>query len=218
MTVGGFIPPKRIERRASELLQRYVARSGRVLRPPISAELVLDTALGDELRSPLWEPLVEPPGRRVLAALTPAERQIRLNEARRGEIEACAGWENTLVAHEIGHWVLHVDRAQIGQPRLPWDGTDTAFACDDGADDAMQERAAGRFAANLLLPRDLLAPMVHDRRLDGWRALYELREQLGVTISMLRVRLEELCGVHVDGDGRFHRSRGEALGQIRLLG
>ena len=67
------------------------------------------------------------------------------------------------------------------------------------------------------MPGALLLPKARNIDLRNWRALYGLRDEFGVTITAMRVRLEKLGLTYVDDDGRFHRSRQEAGGQHPLF-
>jgi hypothetical protein len=214
---GKFYPAKTVERLASELLARYQNRTSRPLAFPVSAEQILDSVLGDELNSPLWDSIPEPPGHTILAGLAPMQRLIVLNDTRKSLLLETAGLLNTTIAHEIGHWILHVDRTLIDQPVLPGFQYQLEFNCARGDASSWDEKNAHRFMGYLLMPSDLLAPAVNGADLASWRGLYDLREQLDVTITALKIRLEELGLVYVDRHGAFHHSREEALGQHRLL-
>lgn len=214
---GEYISDTDLERRASALLGRYRLATGRPLAAPISAEAILEQVLDDELSSPLWDAIPEPPGRTILAGLAPEQRLIVLNEERRAAILGQPGLFNTLIAHEIGHWSLHVDHAALAQRTL-FDGTyDLAHATGQGEPSTRDERNAHRFMAYLLLPAELLVPRARQYTFTGWRDVYPLRDEFNVTITVLRIRLEELGFFYVDPQGRFHRSRLEARGQQRLL-
>jgi Zn-dependent peptidase ImmA (M78 family) len=67
------------------------------------------------------------------------------------------------------------------------------------------------------MPKTLLLPRAARVDLQNWRGLYQLREDFGVTISAIKVRLEKLGLTYVDNDGRFHKSRQEAGGQTFLF-
>ncbi len=155
---GEYYADATLECLATELLARYRRETNRPLAAPISAEAILDHVLDDELGSPLWDAIPEPPGRTILAGLAPAQRLIILNETRRAVILGRPGQLNTLLAHEIGHWLLHVDRAALDQRPL----LDGQFALQHpyggGEPSTRDERNAHRFMAYLLLPAELLVP------------------------------------------------------------
>jgi Zn-dependent peptidase ImmA (M78 family) len=85
------------------------------------------------------------------------------------------------------------------------------------AERGFEEIQAHRFMGYLLLPGDLLRPLIAGRDLLQWAALYELRENCGVTISALVKRLEGLKLVYADENHRLHRSKEVAQGQGLLF-
>jgi hypothetical protein len=214
---GEFYTAKTLERLACELLIRYQRSTDRALAAPIDAEDILDSAFADELSTPLWDAIPETPGRTVLAGLAPADRLIVLNERRRQLITDTQGLYNTTLAHEIAHWVLHVDRAKVGQPALPGLRYQLQFSCVRDDSSTWDEKNAHRYMAYLLMPRELLVPAAQALDLSSWPAICRLREQFGVTITSLTIRLEELGMAYVDRDGALHRSKQEARGQLPLL-
>ena len=180
--------------------------------PPIQADLAAES-VGLNI---LWEEIEEEPGTTVLAEIRPDERLIVVNERRRGALETTFGLYNTTVAHELGHWWLHVDHATLDHEELPGYTHGLAPRRTDGRDQR-DERNAGEFMGYLLMPTTLLLPKIDGVDLKRWRNLYALRDHFGVTITALKVRLERLGLTYVDGDGRFHKSRQEAKGQGSLF-
>lgn len=69
----------------------------------------------------------------------------------------------------------------------------------------------------LLMPSHLLLSKTRGLNLQRWRALYSLRDEFGVTITAMKVRLEKLGLTYVDDDGIFHESRQAAEGQNSLF-
>jgi hypothetical protein len=212
-----FFTPRRIEELANEVLALYELRSRKNVALPISSEELIDGALHDQLNTPLWYPIDEPPGRTILAGLAPQDRLIVLNEGRRQLLTENEGLLNTTIAHEIGHWVLHVDQALIDHPALPGFKPALSYTCERSNQLSWDEKNAHRFMGSLLMPRRLVCALAADSDLTCWSGLYELRRQLDVTISALTVRLDELGLAYVAPDGSIHRSRHEARGQQPLL-
>lgn len=215
--VGRYYAPQTLEHIARTVLVRYQQRTGRAITLPLSVEHILDAVFPEELNPPLWDALPEPAGRTVLAGLAPAQRLIVLNDDREQLITGTAGLYNTLLGHELGHWLLHVDRARVDQRPLPGVRYELRFSCVRDDASSWDEKNAHRFMGYLLMPGDLLAPQATALELTGWPAVYRLREQFDVTVTALRIRLEELGLLFVDGVGTFHGTRREALGQQRLL-
>ncbi len=217
MTRGQFYSSAQLESLACDLLVRYQRKAGQSLSPPISAERVLDFALDDDLRPLLWDVIPEPPGRTILAGLAPGQRQIILNESRQQLILGTPGLFNTLIAHEIAHWILHVDHALLDQACLFDMPSTLSIVCEHGSSESWDEKNAHRFMAYLLMPRELIAPRAAATDLLHWREVYALRKEFDVTVTALVIRLEELGFAYVDGAGNFFPSREEAMGQNRLL-
>jgi hypothetical protein len=153
----------------------------------------------------------------VLGGLYPRKRLVVLNEKHLEAYNKQPGRERFTKAHEIGHWVLHIDKSVLDQPSLFGDGDETqdAILCRDG-DKSRLEWQANRFAAALLMPKALFLDVALPLNLGTWQAQYELRERFNVTISTLVIRLKQLGLTYVDKDGVIHRSEAEAHGQLRL--
>lgn len=210
---GKFYTEEMVRRLADETLSRW-ARLGGQIALPVAIEQIVESEPFD--LGILWEAIPEPPGRTILAGLAPDERLIVLNETRRQLFETTPHLYRTVLAHELGHWCLHVDQTALTHPLLPGFDRPLQFVCQHSGD-SWEERHAHWFASHLLLPRDLLASLVRDRPISGWTDLYALRDRCQVTITMLRIALEHMgCG-YVDDDGRVHASRQGYLGQGRLF-
>jgi hypothetical protein len=163
----------------------------------------------------LWEPIPEPPNKTILAGLKPAERLIRFNEDRRALFEDTLFLYNTVLAHEIGHWDLHVDHAILDHPMLPGFDRPQQFVCEVGGD-SWAERQAKWFASFLLLPRDLLTAEIIGREIRTLSDMYRLHDRCEVTITVMRIALERMGRGYVGAEGRVYPSRAEYEGQGRL--
>jgi hypothetical protein len=210
---GQYFKSTALERLADDLLDIYQRQSGSSLRPPIQAELVAES-VGLNI---LWEEIREEPETTVCAEIRPDERLIVVNERRRGLLENNSGLYNTTVAHELGHWWLHIDHAALNHEELPGYIRSSAPPRRSDGRDRRDERNAHEFMGYLLMPNSLLLPRARGMNLQSWRGLYRLRDDFGVTITAMKVRLEKLGLTYVDDDGRFHRSRREAEGQSSLF-
>lgn len=210
---GRYFRSEELESLADNLLGIYQQRSGSPLRIPIEADLVAES-VGLDI---LWEKLSEQPGQTICGEIRPDERLIIINEARRELLESTAGFYNTMLAHELGHWWLHVDHAALDHSELPGIIHSTAPPRAADGRDHRDERNANEFMSYLLMPRSLLLPQTNALNLQSWSSLYRLRDTFGVTITAMKVRLEKLGLTYVDGDGRFHKSRSEAEGQSTLF-
>ncbi len=81
------------------------------------------------------------------------------------------------------------------------------------ADQPDEARAVNRYAAALSMPAALLRDAARGVERTDWRNLYPLARQFEVTITALRVRLEQLDLLYVAPDGRLYESRDQANGQ-----
>jgi IrrE N-terminal-like domain len=210
---GKYFRSTELERFANDLLDIYQTQSGSLLRPPIQADLVAES-IGLNL---LWEEIIEEPETTVCAEVRPDERLIVVNEHRRGLLESNPGLYNTTVAHELGHWWLHVDHAALDHEELPGYMHSYAPPCQPDGRDRRDERNAHEFMSYLLMPRSLLLPRTKGMNLQAWPPLYRLRDEFDVTITAMRVRLENLGLTDVDSQRRFHKSKQAAEGQDSLF-
>ena len=213
---------------------------GRALAPPIPIDLLAEQVLDLNF---LWEAIDELPGEIVLGGLIPDERLIVLNERRRDLFLQKPGLERSTKGHEMGHWDLFVDQATLGHPTLPGlapgdgtvlrgslagpvqvlqallrdpDGLDLLRDLTARTDDPAEARAVNRYAAAISMPRATMRALIAERRPTGWRELYRMADRFEVTISALRVRLDQLGLLHVSEEGRLYGSRAEAAGQMRM--
>jgi Zn-dependent peptidase ImmA (M78 family) len=183
-----LVGQRQLERRADALLDACAA-SGRALEPPVPvewlAEHILDLCI-------VWEVLPTDEASPVLGGLDPVRGEIVLNEAETRRFAAFPGLEAFTLAHEIGHWLLHVPPPRRRQPMLPgWERSRLA-ACGGGGLAARREQDADRFAALLLMPRRLLLPRCERLDLTRFPARYKLRDQFGVSITAMNLRLKDL--------------------------
>jgi hypothetical protein len=236
-----FYRNERIEEIAEQRLREFEGKLGRPLSIPVDIELFRDLVLG---LSMLWENIDELPGEEVLAGLRPADRLIVMNERRKFELEHQAGRRRLTQGHEMGHWDLFVDISKLDHPGLFADAAPSMFAfrsstggqvqimrtllsCETGrdivrqinarADTPDEARSVNRYAGAILMPRAIIIAEAKNIDCTQWRNLYRLAERFGVSISALRVRLEQFNLVYVDQENsRLYASREEAMGQTRL--
>lgn len=218
-------------------LQRVL---GCPLSPPIPIDLIAEKILGLDF---LWEAVDELPGETVLGGLIPKKRLIVLNENRRALFAEKRGLERSTKGHEMGHWDLFVDKASLDHPSLFGDRDDGPFTFrsspagdvevlkmlsrdEEGrnllqriharADDPDEARAVNRYAAAISMPKALIRAEALKIDRTQWPPLYRLAERFEVTISALRVRLEQLDLLYVNEKGRLYESRDAATGQMTL--
>jgi len=209
---GQYFSSEKLESLADNLLTRYERETEAVLEPPVSAESVAENL---ELNI-LWDEIPEEPGTTTHGALVPEKRLIVLNEGRLSLFEDSPELYNTTIAHEIGHWVLHVDHAALDHASLPDLAFDSAPVPESGLD-KRDERNANEFMGYLLMPARLFLPRLQGLNLQNWHHLYHLRETFNVSSTALQIRLEKLNLTYLDDKRRFHKSEQEARGQTSLF-
>jgi hypothetical protein len=236
-----FYRNSEVEERAVQRLGELEQLLGRPLTPPIPIDLIAEKLLGLDF---LWEPIKELPGETILGALRPDDRQVVLNEKHVALFREKPGLERSTKGHEMGHWDLflaalvsdHPSLFELADnPRVAYrsaaagevvvikalmgssEGWELLRQLKSRADHPHEAHAVNRYAAALSMPRELVVreAMAIDRT--SWRALYELAERFDVTISALKVRLEELDLLRVSKDGKLYGSSAEACGQRSLF-
>ena len=209
-----FLSDPQLEGKATRLLRCYDALYGAVSSPPVPVERILEDVLDLSI---LWDDISEPPNQSILAALDPGSKTVVFNESRRTLLTDTPGLYYTVLAHEAGHWDVHVDHGHLAQPTLPNFARD--FSClyrSSGPGQDLREVQAHRFMGFFLMPSNLLMEAVRDVDLLSWPMLYGLRDRFQVTITALKVRLERLGLLYVTEDGELYPSRQEYEGQMRL--
>ena len=209
-----FLSDAQLDNKAGRLLVRYESINGPIYSPPVPIERIIEDMLDLNI---LWDPITESKGQSILAGLEPFTKTIVFNDVRSAVTMETPGLYNTVLAHEAGHWELHVDQALLGQQPLPQFERD--FSClyrQSGPNQGPKEIQAHKFMSYLLMPSDLLLESVHDVDLTNWSQLYKLRDHFQVTITALTIRLEKLGLLYISDEGRLYPSRQEYDGQLRF--
>lgn len=188
------IPKEEIERRATEVLMRVEAKRKRSLKWPLDAGhiaeyLGLDMDCGN----------IQADEQGAIAAMIfPTERKIIMNENNR---EMPVGFEESSIAHEIGHWELHIDQNAVAEciedKKLGIEINVEPFLCRSVNTQQDIEWQAQYFASCLLMPKFKLEEVRRGRDLTKWPHLYAMKEELGVTISNLTNRLINLKWIEI---------------------
>ena len=229
-----------IEEIAQSRLAELERLLGQPLAPPIPIDLIAEKVPGLDF---LWEPIDELPGERILGGLIAKKRLIVLNENRGDLFTEKPGLERSTKGHEMGHWDLFIDKSSLDHPTLfdvEGGGPFTYRSCPAGevavikalysdaegqellrkiharADEPDEARAVNRYAAALSMPADMIRADALQIDRTRWPNLYRLAEKYEVTISALRVRLEQLGLLYVDEHGKLYESRDAASGQMNL--
>lgn len=199
MLSAGIFPMKRFWRRdqiedmAFVTLLDFRRRTGLKLEPPIDVDLVGELGCGLQWD---WDVLHEPPSTLVWAALFPHEARVVMNEAHAPKFAASRGLERFTKAHEIGHWMLHVDK-QKGEysdglvEEYIVRGALTSARAGEGETNWL-ERHADWFAAALLMPAGIFVPAAEQLDLRNENSLRHLAARFDVSQAALRARLAQL--------------------------
>jgi hypothetical protein len=188
-----FLSEQYISEQAAAVLRKYFTKAPREL--PINVELVAEQ-LFDLLIS--WEALTDAEGTLTLGGVRPRTQQLVLNDHARSYFAEFPGSENFTKAHEIGHVTLHIAAEPAAAPLFA-DVGPPAIVCTSADRKPPREIQADMFAAFFLMPEDLLRPECAGRVLDAWPPLYDLAAFLGVSITALRIRLQGLGLIRVEG-------------------
>lgn len=187
---------------------------GEELQPPIDIDLI-----GELLFEIQWEyTSISGVSVATLAALFPEERLVQLNESFADRFEAVPGLDRFTKAHEIGHWLLHVKRADLNAPKLEADQNGSRLFCRSTMNESSDEenwieRQADWFAAALLMPRFLLLARVRGMQEITWHDVRRLAKKFNVSKQAMQIRLSHLNLIYVK-DGVLYRSRDQANGQL----
>jgi hypothetical protein len=175
---------------AQDLLAAYAAANAPVSAPPVPFELIAEWLdLGIErvdLSSISSDALGGISFRRRLIYVTPATF-----------IGVRYGFT---VCHELGHWRLHRPSDDAAAPSGPLgEGTrpegiriESDIICRDG-DRSPIEREADLFAANLLMPEDLLVPLARTKDLSYPGTIDRLAARFRASAQAMERRLRELA-------------------------
>ena len=209
-----YLTTKEIERRASTLILKYEERYG-FIPIPVPVEIIAENILDLVLE---WNRVPENPNEIIFAGLNPIQRKVIFNEQRANYYDNNDGLYNTVLAHEVGHWVLHVDAVELGlQPKLPGTEIASKFIYRSTGPHKPIEWQAHNFMGYLLLPHRLLRNYIENEDIYDWKGLYYLREKFDVTISALIIRLKKMGQIYIDDDKKIYRSEAVYKGQISMI-
>lgn len=184
-----FIPNHEIERSANDILGLMQQTRNYTLKWPLDASRVAEF-LGLDV---VWDRIPPDEQGSIAARILPLERLIEINE---DILELPEGFEASTVAHEIGHWVLHINPEQVNkfltQLEQGFETTLEPFLCRSIKSQQGIEWQAQYFASCLMMPQSKLEESQKGRNLTNWHHLYAMRDELGVTISNLTNRLKSL--------------------------
>lgn len=194
-----FLTNDYIEQRAIKLLADYQRSTGIQLNsPPIPVDQIVEAHLDLNL---MYDEIPQDDSERILAYIDPIERTICLNTLHLSLFEEVIGTEAFTLAHEAGHWELHVMKDGWHQSELPLGDKDygTRFLCRANQKDP-REYQANRFAAALLMPRYLVLAAIKGKQIDRWDVVRDLARDFGVSKEAFKIRLENLGFIRVHGN------------------
>ena len=150
----------------------------------------------------VWDTIPEDEQGAIAARILPLKKLIEINE---NIPQLKGGFGESTIAHEIGHWVLHIDVVAVDRYiRLRQKGIDIQvkpFLCRS-SNLARIEWQAQYFAGCLLMPQHILTELKQHKDLSRWQDLYQMAGELGVTISNLTTRLQDLGWIYLNADTR----------------
>jgi hypothetical protein len=214
---GQFFSPQQIEYTTVNLLREYTREySWASDTPPVPVERIAEDLL--DLRI-LWEPIPEKEGQVILAKLVARKQQVIFNESRQDLFDEIEFLYNTTIAHEIGHWILHIERGNWGRQQTLFEIEEPeyiVYRSSGSSRGSWDEKNAHRFMGCLSMPHQLLTKIATQTPVSNFSELYSLRNQFKVTVSALTIRLADLNIAYIDADGRFYPSREAFQGQANL--
>ena len=158
----------------------------------------------------------------VLAAISAEHRKIYLNEEKIETFKKNEGYLRFTKAHELGHWVLHIDKTSLDLENDLFGMNDISYMCRSDDKD-MRESQADMFAARILMPKhfftEAFRAVENKHGTFTWKQAYYLKNKFNVTISALVNRLNELdlCYIPNEEKTTIYRSRAEYYGQCSLF-
>ncbi len=195
-----YLSKQHIEREAETLLERMRRNPQYTPSFPLDPQRVADFL---DLNV-VWVTIQPDNNGEIAARILPLIREIEINDnipALRG------GFGNSTLAHEIGHWILHINHGEV-------DGSSKQQTLDLGLNESPPflcrstgyqqgiEWQAQYFASCLLMPSYVLKDVLQGRTLTKWNHLFAMADELGVTISNLTNRLQGLGWITLDKDSK----------------
>jgi Zn-dependent peptidase ImmA (M78 family) len=213
-----FLPKEQIEHIANDWLLRMQARAN-FPKWKFIAEFAVDFLN----LSLVWCSVPPQNGRPVFARIYPSSRLIEINEDI-PEIQENHGLAQSTLAHEIGHWILHVNQDEadgnIEQLELSLykEATEQPFLCRNINEQQIAQNNANKqldsiewqaqyFASCFLMPMYKLEEGRKGRDLTNWNHLKAMADELGVTSSNLKHRLKDLGWIYIPkGSKQIYKS------------
>ena len=194
-----FISKIEIEAAALDVWLRMEATPKYAPKLPVDASRVAEFLDLDIV----WDTIPDDEQGQIAARILPLEKLIEINE---NIPQLKGGFGESTIAHEIGHWVLHIDSQEVNRyTKFQEKGLKVQvnpLLCRSSQTLAGIEWQAQYFAGCLLMPQHILTELKQGKDLTKWQHLYQIAETLGITISNLTTRLQDLGWIHLDSDSR----------------
>ena len=194
-----YISKLEIEAAAISVLMAMEAVPNHAPKWPLDSSTVAEF-LGLDI---VWDTIENDDRGQIAARILPLEKLIEINEA---IPQLQGGFGESTMAHEIGHWVLHIDGEEVERHiRLQSLGVNLSIEpllCRTVNDINGIEWQAQYFAGCLLMPQYILKRVTEGKQLNKWQHLYQIAEDLGVTISNLVHRLQDLGLIYLLRDSK----------------
>lgn len=217
-----FIPDVKIEELTLKRIAEYEKRF-RQIKPPIPLDIIIEQVFNLTIA---WDLLREG----VLGGLNPQKRLLIINERYLDLFKEKPGLERFTKAHELGHWDLHIDEAQLSHSSLFDSEGSEVFLRETtpkgnlvyiiknawldsefykklkkklmSHDSPPMAIQVGKYASYLLMPTHLVEGYIKEVKNDiyNWPSLFRMAEAFDVTISALRVRLTQMGLIYISED------------------
>ncbi|MBR8830388.1 MAG: hypothetical protein N5P05_003483 [Chroococcopsis gigantea SAG 12.99] len=206
-----FLHKQQIEDKAVDILAQMDKTSKYGVKWPLDASRVAEF-LGLDV---VWDNIPDDEEGKIAARILPVEKLIEINDS---ITELRGGFAESTIAHEIGHWVLHIDPIAVTKYlQLSHKGLVIKvepLLCRNDLILQGIEWQAQYFASCLLMPGFKLEQSCRGKELSQWRHLYAIADELGVTISNLIHRLKDTGWIYnVTSDKRI-----ELISEANLYG
>ena len=205
-----FIHPIEIEAKALNILEKMQQTRNYQPQFPLDSSRVAEF-LGLDL---VWDCIPVDEDGMIAARILPLEHLIEINE---DILKLSNGFVESTIAHEIGHWVLHINFDLVSHYlKLKKKGIKInvePLLCRHGENLPGIEWQAQYFASCLLMPQFILTKMIRGKDLTKWQTLYQTAKNLGVTISNLTNRLKHLGWISINETSKqIHLPKSAPLG------
>ena len=209
-----YIPDSEIESKAYAMLAGFESQYGKVVKPPIPIDRIIESYLDIWMD---WDVIQDTNEEKILGYLNPSTKKILMNERHRDHFEEYIGTEAYTKAHEVGHWDLHIAKKnEAVQLPLLMPTEEITYLCRQQKLDK-REIQAEKYAAYLLMPHHLLMEAIKDVDITKWSDLYNLKNDFGVTITAFTKRLKSLKLIYITEDKKIFHSQEESFGNQNLF-